>query len=492
MPLPVDRLRRAGLRRPWSRTPLLVLVVLTLCASCSSSGSPSPGLTIPSSSVSPSPSYPDLCAPVGTDLSAVCLRLALGAIDAARAREGVRPMRLPSNFAMLSIPEQLFVSIDRERVDRGLPPFSGLSVELDAGAAQGARSAALPPRPGRGFATSDAEWVGAVVNGLDADYRWMYDDGPGSGLPGCSHSGDRACWADRQIVLDRLGTRDLVMGAAFDPSADRSPGDRGGPSLAATLAAARRAGGPYAYTWAKALAATAAGALRPLHAIPPTESNTGIADPPRNVTPVPDFTRICSDSGLDDSARCMGAVLDAVNHAHALEGIAPMVLPSDYGRLSVPEQLFVAVDVERVDRGLPPFAGLTPELNANAQRGANDANDPPDPGKAYLLDDAEWAGGSANGLDAVYGWMYDDGFDSGNLDCLHRNSSGCWGHRKGILDNFGSGSRLVMGAALDPTGDTHRGDGGGTSMAVTLAVASNPGRVFTYTWAQALMPSNAG
>jgi hypothetical protein len=280
MPLPVDRLRRAGLRRPWSRTPLLVLVVLTLCASCSSSGSPSPGLTIPSSSVSPSPSYPDLCAPVGTDLSAVCLRLALGAIDAARAREGVRPMRLPSNFAMLSIPEQLFVAIDRERVDRGLPPFSGLSVELDAGAAQGARSAALPPRPGREFATSDAEWVGAVVNGLDADYRWMYDDGPGSGLPGCSRSGDRACWADRQIVLDRLGTRDLVMGAAFDPSADRSPGDRGGPSLAATLAAARRAGGPDAYTWATALAATAAGALRPLHAIPPTESNTGIATRP--------------------------------------------------------------------------------------------------------------------------------------------------------------------------------------------------------------------
>ena len=491
MPVPVDRLRRRRPRRRWSPLPILALVALTLCAGCSIGSSSSGGLANPASSVSPSPSYPDLCAPAGTDLSTVCLRLTLAAVDAARAREGVRPMRLPANFVTLSVPEQLFVAIDRERVDRGLPPFAGLSVHLDAGAAKGAAAAALPPRPGRGFTTSDAEWAGAVVNGLDADYRWMYDDGPGSGLAGCTHNGDRGCWADRQVVLDRLGSHDLVMGAAFDATADRSPGDRGGSSLAATLAAGRHVDGPYAYTWAEALAASDAGTMRPLRAIPATESDTGIADPPRNVAPVPDFTRICSDSGLDHSARCIGAVLDAVNHAHALEGIEPMVLPSDYGTLSVPEQLFVAVNLERVDRDLPPFTGLTAQLNANAQHGANDANDPPDPGRAYLLDDAEWAGGSANGLDAVYGWMYDDGFNSGNLDCVRRGSPGCWGHRKGILDNFGSGSRLVMGAALAAAGDTHRGDGGGTSMAVTLAVATNPEKVFTYSWAEALTPSSA-
>ena len=492
MPVSVDRLRRARPRRGWSRPLTLAVVGLTLCAGCSSGGSPSNGLANPATSVSPSPAYPDLCAPAGTDVSTVCLRLTLGAIDAARSREGVRPMRLPSDFGSLSVPEQLFVAIDRERVDRGLPPFAGLSVALDAGASKGAASAALPPRPGRSFATSDAEWEGDVANGLDADYQWMYDDGPGSGVPGCARNGDRGCWSDREIVLDRLGTHHLAMGAAFDANADRSPGDRAGTSLAATLAAGRHAAGPYAYTWAAALAATSRGGLRPLHSIPSTESNTGIADPPRNVAPAPDFTRICSDNGLDDSGRCLGAVLIAVNRAHALEGVKPMVLPGDYGRLNVPEQLFVAIDLERVDRGLPPFAGLTTQLDANAQRGANDANDPPDPGRAYLLDDAEWAGGSANGLDAVYGWMYDDGFDSGNLDCLHRHSPGCWGHRKGILDNFGSGSRLVMGAALDLSGDTHRGDSGGTSMAVTLAVASNPASVFTFTWDQALAPPSGG
>jgi hypothetical protein len=290
-------------------------------------------------------------------------------------------------------------------------------------------------------------------------------------------------------VLDRLGVRDLVMGAAYDPTADPSPGDRAGPSLAATFAAGRRGTGPYDFTWAQAQAAIAAGTLRPLRSIPSTESNTGIADPPHNVAPSPDFTRVCADEGIDDSARCIGAVLDAVNHAHALEGIAPMVLPSGFGRLSVPQQLLVAIDLERVDRHLSPFAGLTAALDANAQRGADTADDPPDPGRRYVLDDAEWAGGSANGLDAVYGWMYDDGFDSGNLDCLHPRAPGCWGHRKGILDDFGSGDRLAMGAALDASGDTHRGDGGGTSMAVTLAVAQRPAPVFTYTWAQAVAPS---
>ena len=219
--------------------------------------------------------------------------------------------------------------------------------------------------------------------------------------------------------------------------------------------------GHYAYTWQEALAAQSAGQLEPLQAIPSTESNTGIVDPRHNVTPTPDYTRVCANGGIDNSPACLGAVLAAVNHAHALEGIRPMVLPTDFARMGTPEQLFVAIDLERVDRGLPPFVGLTTALNRNAQSGAGEANDPPDPGQAYDLDDAEWAGGSSNGLDAVYGWMYDDGFDSGNLDCLHRGASGCWGHRKGILDDFGSGTNLVMGAAVTMSGDTHRGDRGG-------------------------------
>jgi hypothetical protein len=467
-------------------------VLALLLAGCSSGAQTGGGLAQPSSSASPVPYYPNVCAPVGADTSGLCLRITLDAIDTARGKEGLRPMALPSDFPRLTVPEQLFVAIDRERVDRGLAPFPGLSVALDSGAQKGADVARLPPRPGRPYASVDTEWIGDVDNGLDADFQWVYNDGPNSGVPGCSKERTSGCWADRHIVLNRFGRRRLVMGAAYDPTGDTSSGDRGGSSLAATLATSSRAGS-YAYTWKQALAATSAGRLQPLRAIPASESNTGIPDPSDNVAPVPDYTRVCANGGLDDSSACIDAALAAINHAHALEGIRPMVLPSGFARLSVPDQLLVAVNLERVDRGLPAFGGLTTALNLNAQKGADDANDPPDPGQAYDLDDAEWAGGSSNGLDAVYGWMYDDGFDSGNLDCLHRDAAGCWGHRKGILDDFGSGANLVMGAALDMSGDSHNGDRGGTSMAVTLAVASAPVHSFTYSWAQvvAALPPGA-
>jgi hypothetical protein len=90
--------------------------------------------------------------------------------------------------------------------------------------------------------------------------------------------------------------------------------------------------------------------------------------------------------------------------------------------------------------------------------------------------------------------MYDDGYNSGNLDCERRSDAGCWGHRKGILDDFGSGPNLVMGAAVDTSADTHRGDHGGTSMAITLAVAGAPTTSYTYSWAQAqaALPNRAG
>ena len=68
------------------------------------------------------------------------------------------------------------------------------------------------------------EWIGAVDNGLDADFQWMYDDGPDSGVPGCTDSKTTGCWADRGIVLNRFGApaRSLVMGAGYDPDGDTS------------------------------------------------------------------------------------------------------------------------------------------------------------------------------------------------------------------------------------------------------------------------------
>jgi hypothetical protein len=393
-------------------------------------------------------------------------------------------MRLPADFPQLTVPEQLFVAIDRERVDRGLAPFTGLSKALDQAAQTAADAGLLPARPGPGAVADAAEWIGDVDNGLDAVYEWMYDDGPGSGTPSCSGPRTTGCWADRHIVLDHLGSRDLVMGAGFDPGGAGGRGARGGSSLAATLAVEPRGAAPLTYTWSAAVAATAAGTLHPLRKVPSYDALTGIPDPRGNVAPVPDYTRSCASSGLDASPGCVTGALDAINHAHVLEGVRPMVLPAGFAQMSIPDQLFVVIDLERVDRGLPPFAGMTAALNHNAQSGANNAGDPPDAGRHYALDDSEWAGGSANGLDADYGWMYDDGYNSGNLDCGRRGGAGCWGHRKGILDDFGTGPGLVMGAAVATSSDTHSGDVGGTSMAVTLAAVAKPPPSYAFTWAQ--------
>src|ERR1700733_5293712 len=175
-----DDLTRSAVRMRAGMMALGVCLAL-LMASCGAGAKGGNGLANPGRSVSPSPDYLDACAPVGGDSSSTCLRLTLEAIDTARADEGVRPMALPSDFARLSVPEQLFVAIDRERVDRGLAPFAGVETTLDTGAQRAADRAQLPRSPGRSLSQTDTEWIGAVDNVLDADFEWMYDDGPGSG-----------------------------------------------------------------------------------------------------------------------------------------------------------------------------------------------------------------------------------------------------------------------------------------------------------------------
>jgi hypothetical protein len=465
----------------------VLLAFLPLATALASVPHPAAATAGVARSVPPKPDYPDLCAPAGVDTSAICLRLALAALDHARAAEGLAPARLPALFGQLDLAEQVFVAVDIERVDRGLAPFIGLTAELDADAQRGAERAEVPRRPGPGYRDTELEWIGDVANGLDAAYQWIYFDGPDAGVPGCGGGSISGCWADRRIVLGRFGGAGvLVMGVGVDPTA---PAPGSAPSVAAVFARAKRPPPLYAYTWADALAAIATGTLQPLAAIPKDEAATGFVDPPRNVAPQPDYLQTCAPSGLDRSARCLAATVAAFDHARALEGVGPLVLPEDFLELSVPEQLFVVIDAERVDRGLAPFVGLTAALDSDAQRGADRADDPPDPGPSYLLYDGEWAGGSVNAVDAVYGWMYDDGYDSGNLDCLTRGAPGCWGHRKGILDNFGTGPDLVMGAALRLT---HVKDA--PSMAASLTVSSSRPRRLLYTWAQAeaAMPAAAG
>ena len=164
----------------------------------------------------------------------------------------------------------------------------------------------------------------------------------------------------------------------------------------------------------------------------------------------------------DRGPACTTYVLRAIDRARRLEGIAPMVLPTNWYRLSTSQQLFVVIDLERVDRGLAPYVGLNAELNAAAQRGALASSDPaPAPGFSMSAMGSTWAS-AGSVLEADFSWYYNDGWggsaaQTSNYVCTSAGASGCWGHRKILLGAYtglgcdtcelGSGFALVHGVS---------------------------------------------
>jgi hypothetical protein len=135
------------------------------------------------------------------------------AVDAARKKEHLQPMGLPSNWLKLSPSEQLFVLADLERVARGLPPYLGINKALKA-EAQLAAKQDRDPTIAPGFAVGldpqgDYGMGGAWAEGFStvaADYGWMYDDGWGGSVRNtpnlaCTSAKAAACWAHRDELL---------------------------------------------------------------------------------------------------------------------------------------------------------------------------------------------------------------------------------------------------------------------------------------------------
>ncbi len=142
-----------------------------------------------------------------------CVSGVLDAINRARAQEGVRTMRLPSNFGALSQPQQLLVIANLERADRGLVPAIGLSRGLDQDALAAARANQDPvPSPFYGNAFG-SNWAGGIGSPLAVDFLWMYDDGPGSFNIDCRSPQAAGCWGHRHNILYAYQAP-LVMGAA--------------------------------------------------------------------------------------------------------------------------------------------------------------------------------------------------------------------------------------------------------------------------------------
>lgn len=155
-----------------------------------------------------------------------------------------------------------------------------------------------------------------------------------------------------------------------------------------------------------------------------------------------------------------------------------MSLPTNWTSLTPPQQMFVATNLERTVRGLPPLSAMATALDQDAQQAAAAGQDPPAPaGFPYTQWAGSWAGEVGNPLEAMYLWMYDDGEGSDNLDCTPSVTWGCWKHRDTILSAMPC-SPCVMGAGFAP--------GGYEGMpSITVILASTSGSPESdFTWQQ--------
>ena len=196
-----------------------------------------------------------------------------------------------------------------------------------------------------------------------------------------------------------------------------------------------------------------------------------------------------------NSAACATFVLRSIDAARATEGVRPMMLPSNWYALSANQQLFVVADLERVDRGLPPYLGINSALAASAEVAARRSTDPTiPPGFAYNSWGSTVAG-AMSPLVADYMWMYNDGWGGGpfpatiNGSCLSARSPGCWGHREVLL---GEDPALHFGVGLNCTtcemGTGYASVNGNGSYTDLLALPSGAPPAMTFTWSKNVRP----
>lgn len=168
-------------------------------------------------------------------------------LDGCRAKEGIGPLILPSNWSVLTEQEQLFVLVNLERVNRGLAPVIGLSPALDQLAARGAATGDDPAFPDGGYVGGGGVWFGGQT-ALAADYAWMYDDGP-NGFDineDCPQGGSSSsCWLHRDIILWKGTGGALVGGGGY------AEGSNTGSYAFEVLSGYRRTG--LTFTWAHEL-----------------------------------------------------------------------------------------------------------------------------------------------------------------------------------------------------------------------------------------------
>ena len=181
--------------------------------------------------------------------------------------------------------------------------------------------------------------------------------------------------------------------------------------------------------------------------------------------------------------QCIDAVVYYLDKARSRVHLPPYALPANFASLSAPRQLFILINLDRIQYGLPPFPGMTARLNHDALASGVWRADDPYPSKATKLNAwwPGWAGAFYNAPMAYETWVWNDGLGSTNPRCTPSDHSRCWGHRHSVLWNFGSGSVLAMGAAAGRDAHHHRGY---AYLFVGCSASYKP--AYTYTWKQAV------
>ncbi len=206
-----------------------------------------------------------------------------------------------------------------------------------------------------------------------------------------------------------------------------------------------------------------------------------------NIPPSPDFLGACYPHNT--SAPCLSQIEQATTSRSSHRGPGTDGPALELCLAHPGGATLVVTDIERVDRGLPPFVGLVDAFDADAQAGAHGNTDPSPtqvpPGSKIIAWASNWAE-NGNPFGANYFYMYDDGVGSGNVDCTTVGQAGCWGHRKNIL-SLADYQKLYGGTLLMGAGEAY-----GTfannwaSDTELLVLAAGPTPPLSYTWAAAV------
>ncbi|MGN6162125.1 MAG: hypothetical protein ACTHOG_10565 [Marmoricola sp.] len=158
------------------------------------------------------------CNPRSASISSACLSGALRDFNAARAKEHLGRLILPTNFRSLTVPQQLLVLTNLDRRARGLAPFIGLNATLNRYAAHGAATRDDPAFPSW-TRKGGSNWS-STYNSLWTEYLWMYYDGSGGANAACSPSHTSYCWLHRRNVLAAYAAPRVMGAGGYSSSGD--------------------------------------------------------------------------------------------------------------------------------------------------------------------------------------------------------------------------------------------------------------------------------